>query len=477
MYTPTRTRSGWALALGMGLMSLFVACGGEMSAGIQGSGSPVAAGVTAVGPISGFGSIFLDGVEYSTSGAQIRVDDQPGTEADLHVGQIITLKGMVNPDGLTGTASEVSYSGDLRGPVSQIDLDAATFVVLGQTVRVTDATLFDDDFQAPSLTGFPVGVVVEVSGFADAEGDLVASRVDPSTAASGLRVRGTVEGLDTTAQTFRINALTVDYSGVAPNGTLANGAFVSVQGTTLSAGGALIATRVQVIPGLNGAANEQGRIEGFITAFVSDSDFTVNGQRVLTDASTELNLRGATLGLDVPVKVRGTFDASGVLVASKVEVKPQMLSLVRGLVDSVSASGNTLTVLGVTIATNGSTWFDDKSSLPLKSFKLSDVRTGDYVEVRGTAEATGAGFTATLVERDKPEDLSYLQGIALNVASPGFTVLGVQVTTDSNTRFPGSGGGPDAATRFFSDAANQFVRVRGTVVGNALLAEQAQIRH
>jgi len=461
----------------MGLMSLFVACGGEMSAGIQGSGSPVASGVTAVGPISGFGSIFLDGVEYSTSGAQIRIDDQPGTEADLHVGQIITLQGTVNPDGLTGTASEVSFSGDLRGPVSQIDLNAGTFVVLGQTVLVTDATLFDDDFQAPSLTGFPVGVVVEVSGFPDGAGNLVASRVEPSTSMSGFRVRGAVQGLDSMAHTFRINALTVDYNGVVPTGTLANGAIVSVQGTTLSANGTLIATRVQVFAGLNAAADDQGRIEGFITAFVSNADFTVNGQRVVTNASTELNLGGATLGLNVPVKVRGTFNASGVLVASKVEVKPQSLSLVRGLVDSVSAAGNTLTVLGVPVSTNSSTAFDDKSSLHLKSFKLADVRTGDYVEVRGTADAAGTSLSATLVERDKPEDRSYVQGIALNVASPNFTVLGVQVTTDSHTNFPGSGGGPDAAARFFSDALNQFVRVRGTVVGTALLAEQAQIRH
>src|SRR5262249_34834849 len=162
---------------------------------------------------------------------------------------------------------------------------------------------------------------------ADSAGNLVASRIEASTAMSGYRVRGAVQGLDTAAHTFRINALTVDYSGVAPNGTLADGAVVSVQGTMLS-GATLIATRVQVSAGLNAAANDQGRIEGFITTFVSNADFTVNGQRVTTNASTDINLHGLTLGLNVSVKVRGTFDASGVLVASKVEVKPQNLSLV-----------------------------------------------------------------------------------------------------------------------------------------------------
>jgi len=476
MHKPTRARAGSALALGVGLASLFVGCGGEMTAGIQGSGSPVAAGVTAVGPINAFGSIFLDGVEYSTSGAQIHVDDQPGTEADLRVGQIITLKGTVNPDGLTGTATDVSYSGDLRGPVTQVDVDGGTFVVLGQTVRITDATLFDDSFQAPALTGLPVGVVVEVSGFADSNGNLMASRVDPSSAASGFRVRGTVQGLDTTAHTFTINTLTVDYGGVSPNGTLANDAIVSVQGTSLSAGGALIATRVQVFAGLGAAAADQGRIEGFITAFVSNADFTVNGLRVTTDAATQFDLKGVTLGVNVPVKVRGTFDASGVLAAAKVEVKPQKLSFVRGLVDSVSASSNTLTVLGVSITTDSGTSFDDKSSVHLKSFELADVRTGDYVEVRGAADATGTALNATLVERDNPENRSYVQGIALNVAKPSFTVLGVQVTTGSHTVFPGSAVSLGNAASFFANAPNQFVRVRGTFMGNQLLADQAQIR-
>lgn len=460
----------------MALATAFVGCGGDMTAGIQGSGAPVASGVTSVGPISGFGSIFLDGVEYSTSGAQIRVDDQSGTEAQLKVGQIITLKGSVNSDGLTGTATEVSYSCDLRGPVTQVDVDAGTFVVLRQTVRIADATLFDDSFQDASITGLAVGAAVEVSGFSDGDGNVVASRVEPSSA-SGFRLRGTVQALDTTAHTFRINMLTVDYSGVAPSGTLANGTVVSIQGASLSAGGVLIATRVQVFPGLGAAANDRGRIEGFITAFVSTADFTVNGQRVITDSSTSFTLQGVTLGLNVPVNVRGTFNASGALLASKVEVKPRQLSLVRGLVDSVSSAGNTLTVLGVQITTSSATSFDDKSSMHLKSFKLADVRTGDYLEVRGMADSAGTGLAATLVERDTPENGASVQGIALNVASPNFTVLGVQVTTDAQTHFPGSGGGQDAGARFFSDAQNQFVRVRGTLNGNTLLADQAQIRH
>src|SRR5690242_5090924 len=76
-------------------------------AGIQGSGRAAAVR----GPIAGFGSIFVNGVEYSTSGANVIVDNQPGSEGQLHAGQIVTIKGTVNDDGVTGTAAEVTFDG------------------------------------------------------------------------------------------------------------------------------------------------------------------------------------------------------------------------------------------------------------------------------------------------------------------------------------------------------------------------------
>jgi hypothetical protein len=455
---------------------LLASCGADQMAGIQGTGAPVASSVTVVGPIGSFGSIIIDGVEYATSGAQVTLDDQPGTEAQLRVGQIVAIRGTINDAGTAGTATQVAFTGDLRGPAKQIDLENGTFVVLGQTVRVTDATLFDDNLQPADLTALQADAMVEVSGFANAAGEIAASRVD-LTSVTTLQVRGTVQALDTTAHTFRINTLTVDYSGIAPSGTLANGATVLVQGNSFSQSNALVATRVQVFAGLGAAANDRGQIEGVITAFTSNADFVVNGQRVTTDGSTQFVLQGVTLGVNVPVKVRGTFNASGVLAASKVEAKQNSLSLVRGLVDSVSASGNTLTILGVTVTTNASTAFDDKSSLHIRQFRLSDVRTGDYVEVRGTPAASGGGLVAALLERDNPEQRSYLQGVVTSVANPNFTVLGTGIATDSQTHFVGMGNQSKAAAEFFAQALNQPVRVRGTLNGTVFTADQAQLRH
>jgi len=153
----------------------------------------------------------------------------------------------------------------------------------------------------------------------------------------------------------------------------------------------------------------------------------INGQRVTTDANTQFMLDGVTLAVNVPVDVEGTFDASGVLVATSVQATPDDASLVRGLVENVNAASNTLTVLGVTITTSSATEFEDKSNQQMRLFKLSDVHTNDYVEARGALQ-TGA-LNANILVRDIPESHSHLQGTAGNVVSPNLTLLGITVAT------------------------------------------------
>jgi uncharacterized protein DUF5666 len=298
---------------------VLTSCGPGQVAGIEGSGSP--APVTATGPVTGFGSIFVNGVEYTTTGAQIQIDDQPGTESQLAIGEIVTVTGTLNANNLTGTATEVTFSSNALGPVTSVSAPTDTFVVLGQTVAVTRTTTFDPNIQPAGIAGITSGARVEVSGFPDSSGQILASRIQLAPASTTLRVEGVVQGLDTSTSAFQINALPVDYSGAMLNGTstLANGSLVEVAGSSLSAGGALLATTVTLLPQRSGAPDSRGEVEGVITAFTSLSDFVVNGQHVTTNASTQFNLNGIPLGVNVRVDVEGSFDASGTLVATSVE--------------------------------------------------------------------------------------------------------------------------------------------------------------
>ncbi|MDB6088027.1 MAG: hypothetical protein JWN85_811 [Gammaproteobacteria bacterium] len=459
--------------IGAAAAMLLGACGGSTDvAGIQGSGSPApAAPAAAIGPITGFGSIFVNGVEYATAGARIMIDGQPGTEAQLQAGQVVTLEGSVNSDGSTGTATEVAFSGDAQGPATQIDLTANSFAVLGQTVRITGSTLFGEAMQPADLTGLQAGTVVEVSGFANAAGEIVASRVDLKAAASSLRVKGIIQGLDTTAHTFRINALIVDYSAATSADMLANGNVVAVQAASLTSAGELQATRIEAQPVVGATANQHADIDGIVTSYTSSENFILQGQQITTDANTKVVLHGSSLGVNVEVDVQGMFNAAGVLLAQKVEIRPNSASLLRGLVDSVTVATNTLSVLGVNVTTGGSTAFEDKSRQHLRPFGLADLRVGDYVEVHGRENPPGT-LEAGTFERDNAENRSYLQGVVLNAAEPNLTVLGVTVVTTAQTHFAGAA---TSAANFFSQAAGRIVKARGTFSGGVLTADQVQL--
>ena len=452
------------------LSLLLSSCGsGGLVAGIEGSGAPV----VAAGAVTGFGSIFVNGVEYSTAGAQIQIDDQPATESQLSVGDVVTVTGTVNADGRTGTATQVSFSGNVRGTVTQVSAATKSFVVLGQTVLVTGSTVFAGNIKPADITGIQVGARVEVSGFANSFGQIVASRIQLEAAGNALRVQAVVQALNATALTFQMNALLVDYSAATPDGALANGSIVDVQGSTLSASGALVATAVHVVTPLTGAEHSEGEIDGVITAFTSMNDFMIIGLRVKTNANTQFTLNGVTLGVNVRVAVEGSFDASGNLVAATVEAKPEGEGLVRGLVQALPSS-STVMVLGVTIATGAATALEDDSALMLRPFHVSDLHVGDYIEARGTA-GVGAALTAEVLVRQDPDPLSYLQGMVTNISVPSFTLLGVTVTTTAATQYSGPDGTSLTAAEFFAQAPTATVEVGGTLASGSFVASQAQI--
>src|SRR3569832_2749065 len=103
------------------------ACTGD---GTQTAGGGI--GVTGVsqGPITGSGSIFVNGVEFDTSGATILRDGATVTQNDLRIGMVVTVDGSIN--GSSGTAATVTNAKELEGPNSQ-KTKANTLTVLGQT--------------------------------------------------------------------------------------------------------------------------------------------------------------------------------------------------------------------------------------------------------------------------------------------------------------------------------------------------------
>ncbi len=455
-----------------------VACGGggNQVAGIDGGGSPapVASSVVSQGTITGFGSIVVNGVRYDTSSATITIDDEPGVESDLAVGQIVVVKGTISDDGTTGTADSVDFDDAVEGPIESIDLAADSMVVLGQTVRVDGDTVYEDDIDPSSLEGLNVGDIVEISGNIDANGDIVATYVELEDPGSDFEVTGFVMNLDAGAFTFEINNLVVDYSAASlddfPNGGPENGQLVEAEGS-LGGGGELVATELEFEGNdLDLDDGDEVEIEGFITRFNSAADFDVNGIPVTTNASTEFeNGSSANLALNVKVEVDGEVNAAGILVADEVEFEEEGVLRVAGLVEDVQA--DRLTVLGIEITVNVQTEFDDESAMDVQNFDLSDVNVGDYVEVRGFDSA--GTIVATRVERDDDEGEVSLRGFVEAVADPQFTILGVTILTNAGTEFEDDDT-TLTADEFFNQAMGRLVEAEGVLQNDVIVADEVE---
>ena len=82
------------------LAALIVACGGSGSSSNMSNLTPV----LATGTITGFGSIYVNGVHFQTSSATIRKNGQMVAESQLAVGEVARVKGQKNATDGTGVA-------------------------------------------------------------------------------------------------------------------------------------------------------------------------------------------------------------------------------------------------------------------------------------------------------------------------------------------------------------------------------------
>lgn len=312
-------RPSWLLVASAAAMLIIGA--DYSSAGIQGTGRMA---LLSFGRINGIGNTMsVNGVDYGLSQAQIQIDGRAATAAQLKVGQIVAVQGTLN-GAATADANNVTFTGDVVGPITQVDVAGGTLTVLGQQVKVDADTVFAESIQPAGVAALSVGMGVEISAFRTASGELLASRVDLQAAGSPLRVRGAVEALNADARTFQINSLTIAYTPAGVNGSLSNASTATVTADEAPSAGTLQATAVDVSNGIPGeVAGLNGQVQGLITSLNSSSSFYVGDQLVVTNSDTHLVLQGGTLQSNQAVKVTGTFDSSGALVAKQVHLDPR----------------------------------------------------------------------------------------------------------------------------------------------------------
>ena len=472
MLTPSKTVLSAALSA-----LLLTACGGsgsdnELSGSNDWSLNP--AGVssyTAVatnfqGPISGLGSIVVNGVRFETSSATVydpdRFDDSTLFGSSLGMGMTVALMGDADETQNLGRASKIRVVGGVRGtltPNVDINTGTKTLAFPTQVVTYSDTTVFSGTngastivslAQLQALGGTPV--LLNVYGLPQADNSFLATRVvliDPATHTMDVAVRGKITAVAGSSYTVSVGTTDINVNcavcTVQPLGSAAVvGDLVRVLATDSNAwsGGTLTATQLQLVSAYNlarfgGAASGFAKLKG--VASNNGADWFIGGVQVT-------GVSGLVAGSFY--EVRGTWSGS-VLQASRWEVEghdPHLdangssHSYGQELYGAISQrSGSSLVVQGVSV---------DVSNAYVQNGSLASLLDNVFVEVKGTLNASGV-LVASKIEIKNASTSSGGVGRSFEIHGTVSQWLGtgsmftltdrrnssVSAQTSSNTRF------------------------------------------
>ena len=466
--------------------SVLYACGGGGGGGDEGvseSFSDVAGtGVSANGVITGFGSVFVNGIRFDTDNAVIIIDDMPASESDLALGMVVRADGMFNAPNdngsRSGNASRISFDSLIEGPVSvspvaNVDDTVRTFSVLGIMVAIDErSTVF-----RRGVTYADVAMTdrLIISGFFDANGVLRATYVsrDDDTFVpnvSEVEAHGIIENFSGSSFDLRLASgasIAVNVNGSTeldglPNDMIADGLTVEVEGTIA----ALDATTINAreiedesfdddFDGFNFSIN------GSVNNYVSNAEFNVANQRVdASGARFSPRRLGENLANGAVIQVEGRR-VNGVLMAERIDQRRGSVEI-ESRVQAVDPANNVITMMlpnsqSIDVNVNFSTQFEDEDGDDdgnRSRFNISDIRTGDFLEVEGYL--VGGNVFASEIERedDDDDDIEIQAPIqSFDTTARSVTLLGVTFTIDGETEFEDDDDADISASEFFSRLA------------------------
>lgn len=439
-----------ATLLTAGLLS---ACNGETrvaDGGIRGTGS-------SVGPVSGFGSVFVNGVKFDTDGIPFRKvisNDGLDDEDDLQKGMILRVEGKWQKDG-TGQAESMEYDDSLRGTVSGLTVNVVEkrleFSIHNQPVFADAQTVL----KGKQFADFAEGDFVRVSAWRQADGRYRASYIGFNPQSYGgdrVEVEGAVVRGTLTDSHFRMKELHIDFSratfsdGLSANNLNEQGAYFEVEGKMDA--GVLKASRIQ----RDDFRRYQKRGEDMELAGPVSSDydehtqsFELNGltikvadEKVLDDITT------ADLKAGVLVQVEGKFISPTEILASDIEAREGDVE-VEGNIDGLcNGDRNCFTTGGVQIYVTSRTIIADDEDLESEEpLTIDDLYFPTYppnpkfvsVEVSGLEKRDQFGqayVEALKIERelsDTENDEYEVEGKLEAINGDDIKILGVWIGT------------------------------------------------
>ena len=427
-----RLRNSILIAL---LVIGMAACGG----GTQLAGGGIGGTGISQGPITGFGSIFVNGVEFNTNNATIIKDGTsigPLSTSDLKkylkVGMVVTVNGDI-ANSISGIANTVSYAKELQGPITAITPPNA-LTVLGQSVIVDNLTKIEiTGVASATITDLKLQDTVEVSGFPTANGTLRATYIEVKTPSADVELKGIVSAIS--GNVLTVGAQDVDISALTLAAAPIAGDYVEVKGI-------LIGTTVEASSlefkslALDRANADKAELQGYVNSVTSATEFLVNGQVVQINSQT--NFKGGTSGDIKPgqwLEVEGAL-INGVIIATNLTFE-----------DNISLEGNVTAVSGNILTIENYTNISIEVNDTLTEGSTNPHAVGDHIIIRGRKLSTSCTTTTCLLATELESTTATgtmpveLQGPAeaLDPVAQTVTVLGVPVNTTSIQSFDGNG--------------------------------------
>ena len=358
--------------------------------------------ITAVGPITGFGSVIVNGIKFDDSAATVAKDASNILISNLRLGMTIEVTGKRPLVAITSSTSVISATNatadvirvfsELKGPVQTVTAGSNKLMVLGISIAVDSSTVFDGISGISGINGIgaiKVGDSVEVYGFRNlSTNEITATRIEAQSAPATttpvpVALKGSVAALDATLKTFTVNGQLVKYPNIIVTGNLANAAVVEVRGTAPSSGGFVTATSVSVATLSTPIEAQELVITGIVTDFVSRGQFKVNG--TIVDASSA-NLSSGQIGLianGIRCEVHGRVTQS-ILRATQIECVASGTSAntvyeISGSITAITASSGSSSSGNFTVRNQ----VIDASAATFSNGTASNLALAKQVQVKG----------------------------------------------------------------------------------------------
>jgi Domain of unknown function (DUF5666) len=295
--------------------------------------------VTSLGPVSGFGSVIVNGIRFDDTNAIVQIDGAGATPSELRLGMVTSISGSKSTATVTTTATVLALGkadtidvwSIAQGTVNSLVLPN-TFTVAGMTMVTDGGTVLQG---ATSTANLSTSTSVKIWG-------------QPSTADFRQWAVTRLEVLANASDTVSTGILSVRWSVPYLNGlvlvgdtsALKDGQEIRAVGSLNKSamGGTLTTSRITVLadPGIASTATGYAELQGIVTSVLGTTTGTNTtappkvtrlslGTNFIDVANAAVSPSGATIRQGTRIEVEGRWSA-GVLVATNVEVKTEQQS-------------------------------------------------------------------------------------------------------------------------------------------------------